>query len=81
MEPATSAGLAAARELDGASRHAEAYSLLAEASRQGELPAMSELGHRLLVADRAPWPTWPSWASCIAARPGMACTSSTPTRT
>jgi prolyl 4-hydroxylase len=54
MEPAASAGLAAARELDGAGRHAEAYSQLAEASRQGDLPAMSELGHRLLVGDRAP---------------------------
>jgi TPR repeat protein len=46
--------LAAVRDLDVAGRHAEAYELLAQGSRQGDLAAMSELGHRLLVGDRAP---------------------------
>lgn len=53
-ERSASPGLAAARELDQAGRHAEAYGALAEASRQGDLVAMSELGHRMLVGDRTP---------------------------
>jgi len=54
MQPAQSAGLRAAHELDSAGRHAEAYELLVAASRQGDHTAMSELAHRLLVGDRAP---------------------------
>jgi TPR repeat protein len=46
--------LAAVRELDQADRHAEAYDLLTDASRQGDLAAMCELGHRMLVGDKAP---------------------------
>lgn len=46
--------LAAVHELDVAGRHAEAYELLAQGSRQGDLAAMSELGHRMLVGDRVP---------------------------
>lgn len=49
-----SSGLAAARELDSAGRHAEALEVLKKASGRGELDAMSELGHRLLVGDHAP---------------------------
>jgi hypothetical protein len=49
-----SAALAAARTLDDAGRHNEAIDTLTRGSRQGDLAAMSELGHRLLVGDRAP---------------------------
>lgn len=55
VEPlATSSCLQHIGELDVAGRHAEAYEALADASRQGDLAAMCELGHRLLVGDRAP---------------------------
>jgi prolyl 4-hydroxylase len=47
-------GLAKARELDSAGSHGEALDVLKHASGRGELDAMSELGHRLLVGDRAP---------------------------
>jgi prolyl 4-hydroxylase len=51
---AHSAVLATARELDAAGRHSEAIDALSAASRRGDLVAMSELGHRTLVGDRAP---------------------------
>lgn len=41
-------------ELDQAGCHAEAYELLATGCRQGDPVAMCELGHRMLVGDRAP---------------------------
>ncbi len=50
----TSPGLEAARALDMAGRHGEAIEMLRGASRQGDLHAMTELGHRVLVGDRAP---------------------------
>ncbi|HXC59380.1 MAG TPA: 2OG-Fe(II) oxygenase, partial [Steroidobacteraceae bacterium] len=49
-----SSGLGRARQLDAEGRHAEAIEVLKDASRQGDLAAMSELGHRVLVGDRAP---------------------------
>lgn len=51
---ATSGALFAAHSLDAAGRHAEAYEVLAKGSREGDLAAMCELGHRMLVGDRAP---------------------------
>jgi hypothetical protein len=48
------AGLASARELDAAARHGEALEVLKAAALAGDLAATSELGHRLLVGDRAP---------------------------
>jgi prolyl 4-hydroxylase len=44
----------AARMLDEAGRHAEAVELLTRACRQSDLTALSLLGHRILVGDRAP---------------------------
>jgi len=52
--PPVSAALEAVRSLDAAGNHQEAYEALSRASRQGDLAAMSELGHRVLVGDRAP---------------------------
>ena len=49
-----SAALLAAREQDAAGRHNDAILSLREATRAGDLQAMSELGHRLLIGDRAP---------------------------
>jgi prolyl 4-hydroxylase len=49
-----SAALAAAHELDQTGRFAESMEALRQASLTGDLPAMTELGHRLLVGDRAP---------------------------
>lgn len=49
-----SAGLRAALELDRTGRFAEAMEALRKASLQGDLPAMSELAHRMLIGDRAP---------------------------
>ena len=49
-----SAALPAAREHDAAGRHDDAINALAAATRAGDLQAMSELGHRLLIGDRAP---------------------------
>ncbi len=46
--------LLAAREHDAAGRHSDAINALATGARAGDLRAMSELGHRLLVGDRAP---------------------------
>lgn len=40
--------------LDAEGRHGDALDLLAAASRQGDVEAMSLLGHRLLAGDRAP---------------------------
>jgi hypothetical protein len=53
-EPIASAALVAAREHDAAGRHDDAINTLAAATRAGDLQAMSELGHRLLIGDRAP---------------------------
>lgn len=39
---------------DAAGRHGEALEALKRAAAAGDLPATSELGHRLLVGDRAP---------------------------
>ncbi len=50
----TSAGLATARDHDDAGRHEQAVDALALATREGDLESMCELGHRLLVGDRAP---------------------------
>lgn len=47
-------GLVAARSFDASGRHAEAMEALKQASAGGDLPAMTELAHRLLVGDRAP---------------------------
>jgi prolyl 4-hydroxylase len=47
-------GLEAAHELDRAGRFAEAMEALKGASLEGDLVAMTELAHRLLVGDRAP---------------------------
>lgn len=49
-----SAGLEAARAFDADGRHADAMEALKQASGKGDLPAMTELAHRLLVGDRAP---------------------------
>jgi prolyl 4-hydroxylase len=46
--------LSSALELDAAGRHGEALEALKAGARTGDLPAMSELGHRLLSGDRAP---------------------------
>jgi prolyl 4-hydroxylase len=54
MAGATSAGLETAVELDAAGNHGEAFNVLKRASAAGDLPAMTELGHRLLIGDRAP---------------------------
>ncbi|HMA12439.1 MAG TPA: hypothetical protein VKO83_11160, partial [Steroidobacteraceae bacterium] len=54
MDGAASAGLSAAFELDAAGQHGEAFNVLKRASAAGDLPAMTELGHRLLIGDRAP---------------------------
>ena len=53
-ETTASPALLAAREHDAAGRHNDAINALATASRAGDLQAMSELGHRLLIGDRAP---------------------------
>ena len=53
-EPTTSAALVAAREHDAAGRHTAAIDALSRATGSGDLQAMSALGHRLLVGDRAP---------------------------
>jgi TPR repeat protein len=50
--PAT--GIEAARKLDQTGRFAEAMEALKGASLAGDLVAMTELAHRLLVGDRAP---------------------------
>jgi prolyl 4-hydroxylase len=47
-------GLEAAGQLDDAGRFAEAMDALKSASLEGDLVAMTELAHRLLVGDRAP---------------------------
>jgi hypothetical protein len=54
MHGAASAGLSAALELDAAGNPGEAFNVLKRASAAGDLPAMTELGHRLLIGDRAP---------------------------
>ena len=53
-ETIASAALLAASEHDAAGRHNDAINTLAAAARAGDLQAMSELGHRLLIGDRAP---------------------------
>jgi hypothetical protein len=47
-------GIETARLFDQAGRHAEAMEALKGASLEGDLVAMTELAHRLLVGDRAP---------------------------
>lgn len=46
--------VAAAHALDAAGRHQEALNTLARATKDGDVAAMSELGHRLLVGRHAP---------------------------
>jgi hypothetical protein len=53
-ETSWATGIDAARELDQAGRFAEAMEALKRASLQGDLVAMTELAHRLLIGDRAP---------------------------
>ncbi len=53
-ETPEAAGIEAARQLDEAGRFAEAMETLKGASLNGDLVAMSELAHRLLIGDRAP---------------------------
>lgn len=50
----SSPGIEAARVLDGEGRFAESLETLKQATSKGDLPATSELGHRLLSGDRAP---------------------------
>jgi hypothetical protein len=52
--PTASPALLAAHEHNAAGRHTDAVNALAGGARAGDLQAMSELGHRLLVGDRAP---------------------------
>jgi TPR repeat protein len=47
-------GIETARQFDQAGRYAEAMEALKGASLEGDLVAMTELAHRLLVGDRAP---------------------------
>lgn len=47
-------GIEAARQLDQAGRFTEAMEALKRASSKGDLVAMTELAHRVLVGDRAP---------------------------
>lgn len=51
---AVSSGIEAARAFDASGHFAEAMEVLRKASLEGDLGAMSELGHRLLIGDRAP---------------------------
>lgn len=53
-EAVTSQGLEAARTFDAEGRYAESMEALKNASADGDLPAMTELAHRLLIGDRAP---------------------------
>ena len=46
--------VARAEELDRASRHAEAVDQLVAGVRRGDVEAITRLGKRLLVGDRAP---------------------------
>jgi hypothetical protein len=48
-------GLELAAEHDAAGRHNDAVNALAVATKQGDLAAMTELGKRLIIADRAPY--------------------------
>jgi hypothetical protein len=52
--PAPSPAVSTARGLDLGGRYAEALEVLRIASKQGDTGAMSDLGHRLLIGDRAP---------------------------
>jgi len=54
MQGAASPALSSAFELDAAGNPGEAFNVLKRASAAGDLPAMTELGHRLLTGDRAP---------------------------
>jgi hypothetical protein len=54
MPTNSSSGLAAVAEYDAAGRHSDAINLLARATARGDAAAMSALGHRLLIGDRAP---------------------------
>lgn len=50
----SSPGIEAARALDSEGRFTESLEALKQATSKGDLPATSELGHRLLSGDRAP---------------------------
>ena len=54
MQQVASAAVSTALELDAAGNSGEAFNVLKRASAAGDLPAMAELGHRLLIGDRAP---------------------------
>jgi hypothetical protein len=47
-------GVAVAAEHDAAGRHGEAINELATATQRGDVEAMTELGKRLIIGDRAP---------------------------
>src|SRR5690606_7535534 len=49
-----SSGLAAARAFDEDGHYGEAMEALKQASLKGDVFAMTELAHRLLIGDRAP---------------------------
>lgn len=53
-EATESTAIEAARAFDAAGGHAQAMEVLKQASLQGDLVAMTELAHRVLVGDRAP---------------------------
>ena len=53
---ALSPEVARAEELDRASRHTEAVDQLVAGVRRGDVEAITRLGKRLLVGDRAPLP-------------------------
>lgn len=53
-ETSRATGIEAARQLDQAGRFAEAMDALKGASLEGDLVAMTELAHRLLVGEHAP---------------------------
>ncbi|HYP81070.1 MAG TPA: hypothetical protein VEQ17_12320, partial [Steroidobacteraceae bacterium] len=53
-QPIPSPGLSEASEHDAAGRHGDAFNTLKQAAAAGDLPAMTELGHRLLTGYRAP---------------------------
>lgn len=48
-------GLELAAQHDAAGRHDDAVNALAVATKQGDLEAMTELGKRLIIGDRAPY--------------------------
>ena len=54
METVTTAGTTRAAQHDAAGRHDEAINELARATQAGDVEAMTQLGKRLVIGDRAP---------------------------